>query len=194
MLFFIGGAARSGKGILSRRLLAEMQLPYLSLDVLKMGLTRGMPHCAFDPDAGAIQVAEHLWPLVREMGVSLIHDGIDYVMEGELLPQQVDALEQAYPGRVCACFLGYTTIAPADKLAEIRLNAGHPNDWPQEYGDADLLGIIRREIAFSQYLQAECGAYHFRFFDVSTRFAQTLDEIVAHVRECYGGHSRIEKP
>ena len=64
MLLFIGGAARTGKGILVRRLLAEMHLPYLSLDVLKMGLARGVPEYAIDPDAGGMQVAERLWPLV----------------------------------------------------------------------------------------------------------------------------------
>ncbi len=49
MLLFIGGAARTGKGILVRRLLAELRLPYLSLDVLKMGLTRGVPGIRYRP-------------------------------------------------------------------------------------------------------------------------------------------------
>ena len=52
MIHYIGGAARCGKGILVRRLLTDLHLPYLSLDVLKMGLTRGLPELAFDPDAG----------------------------------------------------------------------------------------------------------------------------------------------
>ena len=43
MLIFIGSTARTGKGMLVRRLLAEMQPPFLSLDVLKMGLERGWP-------------------------------------------------------------------------------------------------------------------------------------------------------
>jgi hypothetical protein len=60
MIHYIGGAARCGKGILSRRLLSELGLPYLSLDVLKMGLSRGMPELAFDPDAGGMGVAERL--------------------------------------------------------------------------------------------------------------------------------------
>jgi hypothetical protein len=40
-----------------------------------------------------------------------------------------------------------------------------------------------RDIAFSQYLQAECARYHFRYFDTSRNFMQTLDEVVAFVRE-----------
>jgi hypothetical protein len=160
-----------------------MHLPYLSLDVLKMGLARSAPEYAIDPDAGAIRVAERLWPLVREMSINLLHERVDYVMEGEIVPKDVDALRRAYPSQISGCFLGYTTMTPAHKLHEIRTHAGHPNDWPQHYADADLLTIITREIAFSQYLQAECATYHFRYFDTSRHFMQTLDEVIAYVRE-----------
>ena len=182
MLIFIGGAARTGKGMLVRRLLAEMQLPFLSLDVLKMGLARGVPEYTVDPDAGGMQVAERLWPLVREMSINLLHEQMDYVFEGEILPKNVNALRQVYPMQVRACFLGYRTLTPTQKLHEIRTHAGHPNDWPREYSDADLLDIIDREIAFSQYLQAECVKYHFRYFDTSQHFMKVLDEVAAYVR------------
>jgi len=181
-LIFIGGAARSGKGILARRILAEMQLPFLSLDVLKMGLTRGVPEYAIDPDAGGMQVAARLWPLVCEMSITMLHEQIDYVFEGEILPKHVDALRQAYPTQVHACFLGYSKIAPSQKLFEIRTHAGHPNDWPRDYTDADLLAIIDREIAFSRYVQAECDRVQFRYFDTSQNFMQVLDEAAAYVR------------
>ena len=182
MLIFIGGAARTGKGMLARRLLAEMQLPFLSLDVLKMGLARGVPEYTIDPDAGGMLVAERLWPLVREMSISLLHEQMDYVFEGEILPTDVNALRQAYPTQVCACFLGYCTLTPTQKLHEIRTHGGHPNDWPREYTDVDLLAIIDREIAFSKFVQAECARNHFRYFDMSHNFMQVLDEVVAYLR------------
>ena len=182
MLFFIGGAARTGKGMLTRRLLAEMQLPYLSLDVLKMGLARGVPECSIDPDAGGIQVATRPWPLVREMCINLLHEQADYVFEGEILPRDVAALRCAYPTQVCGIFLGYSAVTPTQKLREIRTHAGFPNDWPREYSDAALLAVINREIAFSQYLQAECLRYHFRYFDSSHHFMPVLDEVVTYVQ------------
>ena len=104
MLYFIGGAARTGKGILARRLLAEMGLPYLSLDVLKMGLARGAPEFPIDPNAGALQVAARLWPLVREMSASLLHDEMDYVFEGEIVPKDVHVLQQKYPAQIMGIF------------------------------------------------------------------------------------------
>jgi hypothetical protein len=182
MIHFIGGAARSGKGIIVRRLLTDLHLPYLSLDVLKMGLTRGLPELAFDPDAGGMQVAERLWPLVREMSLNLFAERVHYVFEGEILPGNVDAFRQENATQVNACFLGYTTISPDQKLHEIRTHSGYPNDWPQSYTDADLLSIIRREIAFSQYLQAESARFHFPYFDLSHQFMPILEKAVDYIR------------
>ena len=182
MLVFIGGAARTGKGMLVRRLLADMQLSYLSIDVLKMGLARGVPEYGLDPDAGGIIVAEKLWPLVREMSVSLLGEGVGYSIEGELLPQHVEALRRAYPSQIKACFLGYAAITPAQKLYNIRTHAGHPNDWARTYTDTALLKIITREIAFSQYLMDTCARYDMHYFDTSHDFVQTLEQVVAYIR------------
>jgi hypothetical protein len=181
MLLFIGGAARTGKGILVRRLLVDRQMPYLSLDVLKMGLARGVPEYDIDPDAGGIIVGERLWPLVREMSISLLKDRVDYAIEGEILPKDVAALGRAYPSQIKACFLGYTAITPAQKLHDIRTHAGYPNDWSSEYSDSDLLNVITRMIAFSQYLLDECTTYNLRYFDTSHHFVQTLDQVVAYI-------------
>ena len=157
-------------------------MPYLSLDVLKMGLARGVPEYDIDPDAGGIRVGERLWPLVREMSISLLAEGVDYVIEGELLPKWVAALQQAYPAQIKACFLGYTTITPAQKLNDIRTHADYPNDWPSDYSDVALLNIIAKMIAFSRYLMEECATHHLRYFDTSQHFVQTLDEVIAYIR------------
>ena len=181
MLLLIGGAARTGKGILVRRLLIERHMPYLSLDVLKMGLARGVPEFALDPDAGGLIVADRLWPLVREMSASLLLDDVDYAIEGELLPKHVAVLQRAYPSQIRACFLGYTTITPQEKLHYIRAYAHYPNNWAGDYSDAQMLDIIARMIEFSRYLMDECAAYNLPYFDTSHDFAQTLDDVAAYL-------------
>lgn len=179
MLIFIGGAARTGKGILARRLLHDKRIAYLSLDVLKMGLTRGVPEYSIDPDAGGLAVGTRLWPLVREMSVSLLFDQIDYVIEGELLPRHVSELSQLYPGQIRTCFLGYAAVTPAQKLKDVRTYGGYPNDWPAECSDAQLLQILTSMVDFSRYLQAECAAYGLRYFDTSCHFMATLEQVFA---------------
>lgn len=181
MLIFIGGAARAGKGILAQRLLAERRLPNLNLDVLKMGLARGVPEYDIDPDAGAYVVGDRLWPLVREMSMTLLVEGIDYVLEGELLPQHVATLQEEFPRQVRSCFLGYVATTPEQKLHAIRTHTGHPNDWPRDYNDADLLRVITREIAFSHAVQIACAQHGLRYFDTSTDFVGALDRAFAYL-------------
>ena len=183
MLLLIGGAARTGKGILVRRLLVEMHMSYLNIDVLKMGLKRGVPEYDIDPDAGGIAIGERIWPLVREMSENLVRDGVKYAIEGELLPRHVESFRQKYPSQVKACFLGYSETTPAQKLQEIRTYAGFPNDWSSDYSDENLLNTIERMIEFSHYLKQECAKYNLRYFDVSHDFLQTLDEVVLYIKE-----------
>jgi hypothetical protein len=181
LLLFIGGAARTGKGILVRRLLLERQMSFLSLDALKMGLTRGVPEFEIDPNAGAIPVAERLWSLVREMSLNLMSEGVDYVLEGELLPKHVAALQQQYPAQVRACFLGYHSTTPEQKCREVRAYGGFPNDWSLEYSDPELLTVLMREIDFSRYLLEECSRFNLPYFDTSSQFLETLDRVFAFV-------------
>lgn len=181
MLLFIGGVARTGKSTLARRLLVEMHMPYLSLDVLVMGLVRGVPEFEIDHDGGSMIVGERMWSLIYEMCRSILHDKVDYAFEGELLPKHVAALQEEHPAQVKACFIGYATIEPEQKLQEIRTHAGFPNDWSSDYSDTDLLKIIRREIAFSKYLKAECPLYNLAYFDTSYDFSNTLDSVVAYL-------------
>jgi hypothetical protein len=114
------------------------------------------------------------------MSRSLLADGVDYVIEGELLPKHVAALAQNYPTQTKSCFLGYTTITPAQKLHHIRTHAGHPNDWSSDCADTDLLKIIRQMIEFSHYLKQECATYQLPYFDTSDRFSEILDAVVAY--------------
>ena len=116
------------------------------------------------------------------MSFNLLEERADYVIEGEIPPKHVDALRQAYPSRIKACFLGYTAITPAQRLHDIRTHAGYPNDWSSECSDSDLLNIVTRMIAFSQYLMDECARYNLRYFDTSHNFVQTLDQVVAYLR------------
>jgi len=158
-----------------------MRMPFLSLDVLKMGLARGAPEFSIDPDAGSVAVAERLWPLVRAMSMSLLRDGVDYVFEGELLPKHVAALRNAYPAQVKACFLGYTDIDPAAKVRHVRTYGHYPNNWASDYADDQLVNIITREIEFSRALRDACAAHQLRYFDTSHDFTQTLRQVMAFV-------------
>jgi hypothetical protein len=183
MLLLIGGAARTGKGILSRRLLLEMHQPYLSLDVVKMGLVNGLPSFGLDPEASALVIAEHLWPLVRAMAVNMVETDVHYCIEGEILPAHAAELRQRFPGQVRACFLGYADIAPKHKLAQLREFGGHPNDWMAGYAEGDILELVEQNVVFSRYLREECGRLGIAYFDTSEHFEEALNHAMAYLMQ-----------
>ena len=65
MIFLITGASHTGKTWLAQRLLERYHIPYLSVDLLKMGLIRS-GQTALSPEEDAALEA-YLWPILREI-------------------------------------------------------------------------------------------------------------------------------
>jgi hypothetical protein len=184
MLYLIGGAPRSGKSLLVRRLLAERHVPYLPIDQLMMGVARGWPDAGVDPAASDAAVGERLWPVIREMARTLLDDGLDYAIEGaQLQPAHVAAVRDLHPTAVRACFLGYADATPGKKLRAIRKHAGLPNDWIQAWAwsDAEVLAFIGRMTAHSAELRDRCAAHGLRYFEVSQDFDGSLTAALSYL-------------
>ena len=182
MFYLVGGASRSGKSALARRLLAQRGIPYFSIDVLMMGLAHGWPACGLDPDTPSLVRGEQLWPLLRAMAINLLEEERvhpTYLLEGDaLLPGHVAELMQSYPGRVRACFLGYAHADPARRLQQIR--AFEP-DWCDYWTDERAVADLAEMVRFSGYLQAECSRLGLAYFDTGDDPAGAIGEAVEHV-------------
>ncbi|MHB0875813.1 MAG: hypothetical protein ACYC5O_07190 [Anaerolineae bacterium] len=168
MLYLLGGASRAGKSYLARKLLKEHGVPYFSIDTLMMGLANGAPEFGLDPnDSGEVR-GEKLWPILRAMVVNLLEEVEThpaYLMEGdELLPGYVAEFLRAYPGQVKACFIGYTDVDAAAKLADIRRTDTTWMDWA---GDEAALASVVEAVEFSRYVARECAVYGIPYFDCS---------------------------
>ncbi len=99
-----------------------------------------------------------------------------YVVEGDALwPYGVRILMDAYPGEVKACFLGYGSINPKNKLLEIRDFPGRVNDWIQGHTDEYILELCEEMIAWSQFLEVECNLYGIPYIDVSRDFLKGIE-------------------
>lgn len=85
MILIIMGASHTGKTVLAQQLLEKYQVPYLSLDHLKMGLFRS-GHTNLTPLSDAREWTAYLWPIVREMIKTAVENRQNLIVEGCYIP------------------------------------------------------------------------------------------------------------
>ena len=171
MLFLVSGASRSGKTLIARKLLADRQIPYLSLDWLMMGFNDGIPEYGIHHLLWPNEIADKMGPFLRGMIDSMIVDGMDFVIEGEaMLPQLVADLAEKYPDKIRAVFVGYTEIKVEDKVALVRTHGDGKNDWLTKKSYEYIRDHIGNMVAYSKMIKNGCKEHGLPYFDTSDDF------------------------
>ncbi len=84
MVILISGATHTGKTALSQRLMEKYNIPYFSVDHLKMGLIRsGKTSLTVNDDK---KLTPYLWSIVKEMIKTTIENGQNIIIEGCYIP------------------------------------------------------------------------------------------------------------
>ena len=84
MILLISGATHTGKTALAQRILEACHIPYISLDLLKMGFIRSGCTTLTPEDDEALTA--YMWPIVREMIKTAIENKQHLVIEGGYIP------------------------------------------------------------------------------------------------------------
>lgn len=84
MILLIGGATHTGKTAYAQKLLEKYRYPYLSIDLLKMGLIRSGQTDLTPMDDDKLTI--YLWPIVREIVKTAIENKQDLIVEGCYIP------------------------------------------------------------------------------------------------------------
>jgi hypothetical protein len=176
MLFLVSGASRSGKTLIARKLLADKQIPYLSLDWLMMGFNDGIPEYGIHHLLWPNEIAERMEPFLLGMIDSMLIDGVDYVIEGEaMLPRSVARLVEKHPGKINAVFVGYTEINVQDKVALVKKHADGENDWLTKEPDEYIRDHVENMIAYSNMIRNGCEENGLPYFDTSEDFLGAIE-------------------
>ena len=176
MLFLVSGTSRSGKTLIAKRLLADKQIPYLSLDWLMMGFNDGIPEYGLHHLLWPNEIAEKMRPFLLGMVDSMLTDGIDYVIEGEaMLPHLVADLVEKNPDKIRAVFVGYTEINVEDKVALVREHSDGENDWLTGQSDEYVRDHIKNMIAYSKTIKKGCEKHGLPYFDTSEDFLGAIE-------------------
>ena len=176
MLYLVSGTSRSGKTRIARKILADKQVPYLSLDWLMMGFNDGIPEYGIHHLLWPNEIAEKMWPFLQGMIDSMLVDGMDYVIEGEaMLPGLIAELVEKHPGRIKVVFVGYTEIDVEDKVALVKAHSDGENDWLTSKPDDYIKDHIGNMIAYSKTIRKGCEQHGLPYFDTSGDFPGAID-------------------
>ncbi len=176
MLYLVSGTSRSGKTLIAKKILADRQIPYLSLDWLMMGFNDGMPEYGIHHLLWPNEIAKKMGPFLRGMIDNMLFDGMDYVIEGEaMLPQLVADLIENHPDKVKAVFVGYTEVNVEDKVALVIEHSDGENDWLTNESDEYLRDHIGNMIAYSKMIEKGCERHGLSYFDTSKDFLGAVE-------------------
>ena len=84
MIYIIAGPSHTGKTNLAQKLMVKYQIPYISMDHVKMGIVRAglVPNYVEEDD----KMQEVLWPVIREMIKTAIENEQNMIIEGCYIP------------------------------------------------------------------------------------------------------------
>ncbi len=182
MLYLLGGAARSGKSIIARRILAEKSIPFFCLDHLAIGVAKTIPQLQIDLDGDDASVGESIWPLVKSVSEVIIKDRINYILEGALLqPKYANELISEFPAQVHACFVGYAESEIVEKFDQVKRYGGGPDDWMMQFDDDTVRKELERLKMVSEVLRDECRKYRLRYFETSFDFNNSIDRVIEYL-------------
>ncbi len=85
MILIISGDTHTGKTALAQRMLEKYNMPYLSIDHLKMGLIRS-GNTDLTPMSNDDELTGYLWPIVREMIKTAVENDQNLIVEGCYIP------------------------------------------------------------------------------------------------------------
>jgi hypothetical protein len=182
VLIIVGGAPRAGKSILAQRMLAARKLAYFPTDILMMGIANAMPESGLKLRDPARARAAIMWPMLRAMATTIVENGDDYLLEGDvLMPSHAVELRELFGPAIRSCFMGYASVDAEAKMRDIRQFAVGKRDWTNECDDAHLLRLVCEFGEFSQRLRDECREMRLRYFDGSQSFHGAIAAAAAYL-------------
>ena len=158
-------------------LLRRRQVPFLSVDVLKMALHDVLPQQFPAPGLPHDDLAASISPLLRSIGMHAVAQGRVYCLEGDLLaPGDVAQFARLMPGKVRACFLGFPAISTAEKLNLIERFPAEPLDWVnRDLNREQKVAHIDHMKLLGARLELACRAVDVPFVDTSDGFGSSLE-------------------
>lgn len=177
MIILIGGSSHVGKTYFSQKLMEKLNIPYVSIDHLKMGLIRsGMMNLTPEDDD---EIRVWMWPFLSEMIKTAIENNQSFILEGCYIPDNWKTFfDDTYMQHIRNVFLvmsekyirtHFTEVKDYACVIEKRL-----------YDDPDMERLISCSRMFKNY----CIANGSNYIEIDDEFDEEkiLSEILRYVK------------
>lgn len=153
MIVLITGASHTGKTSLAQRLLERYKYPYLSIDLLKMGLIRSGTTTLTPYDDNAL--TDYLWSIVKEIVKTAVENDQDLIVEGCYIPfDWKKDLDEMYLSRIKYICLIFSEKYTREHFEDI---VKYANVIENRIDDSDLM--LEAVIRDNQYFLKNCDEY-----------------------------------
>lgn len=118
MVILIAGATHTGKTALAQKLLERYNIPYYSIDHLKMGLIRSGKTTLTPKDE--TELTPYLWSIVQEIVKTAVENDQNLIIEGDYIPFDWQTyFDERYLGKIRYYCLVMTEKYISDNFADI---------------------------------------------------------------------------
>lgn len=182
MIILIGGSGQVGKTLMAQRLLEIYQMPYLSVDHLKMGIYRSDPNCGFTPLDVDELIGEKLWPIIREMIKTAIENEQNLIVEGcYLFPHQLQDFEKQYAEKIMPIFITFSPHYIRNQFQTGILQYRNVIENRQEFEAAD--NDIEEMIQDHESYRRKCSAAGVPYFEIHEDYEQEIEAAYTYINE-----------
>lgn len=174
MVVLLGGVGCAGKTLMAQRLLEKYQIPYLSIDHLKMGIIRGTDDCGFCASDSDELITGKLWGIIKGIIMTNIENGQNIIIEGcYMRPRGVAELGEKYRGEVVSAFIGFS-----ENYINNSFQSGisaHASEIERRGEENPPPNLVRE----SRVLKAECEKYGAKYFEIEADYEKEADVVFA---------------
>lgn len=182
MIYIIGGASRSGKSILAKRMASKLGVPFISTDYLMMGFMNGMPTVGIHDKLWPNEIAVIMWPFLSAMIENIIYSQQDYIIEGEaMLPESVKGLLLKHPEHIKACFIGYDAVKLDEKMNDVVHHPNHSCDWLISQSKDEIANHISNMMGYSLKLKQWSSDQDIEYFSMGKSFEDDLERAMSYL-------------
>jgi hypothetical protein len=181
MIFVIGGTMRSGKTILSKRIISDFGFSHIPTDHLVIALRKACPNSGVGSHGLTYdELCDRFKPVLIALLASLAsEEGSSYVVDGYYIrPNDIVEKERSLK----AYFLGYPNMTPRDKVLQIRRYGKTRSCYTNQMTDSTLFRNVEKWIEESKKLVQTCNEYEKEFFNVSHDFEECLASGLVRVK------------